>query len=262
MVGERLRRHRSHQRVATRRRDPPGRSQRPSPRGLCDQLYTRAMARSTARYRPRWGPGGGEMDPLGRTVGRRRAASEAAACTTMTAVRPRRRNRASRRAVVVGLLVGGCSCRPAWPSACRGSLGVVGGRRPVPRATLADGPGATTLAGDGRPGFGGDGGPADQRIARLAERHRRGPFGGPLHRRHRQLPGAGGAGPQRRQPSGGTVRAGTIVTVAGGPCRDDGQPTPRRRWPPTRPATCSSTTRRPIGWPSWPRPRARCSAGR
>ena len=92
-------------------------------------------------------------------------------------------------------------------------------------AQLADGPGATTLAGDGRPGFGGDGGPADRASldspSGIAEDRTGDLFIADTGNcRVREVPAHNGVSFGRH------VRAGTIVTVAGGPCRNDANPPP------------------------------------
>jgi hypothetical protein len=92
-------------------------------------------------------------------------------------------------------------------------------------ARLADGPGATTLAGNGRPGFAGDGGPADRASldspSGIAEDRSGDLFiADSGNCRVREVPAHNGVS------FGRDVRAGTIVTVAGGPCRDDANPPP------------------------------------
>jgi sugar lactone lactonase YvrE len=92
-------------------------------------------------------------------------------------------------------------------------------------AGLVDGPGATTLAGNGRPGFGGDGGPADRASldspSGIAEDHSGDLFIADTGNcRVREVPAHSGVS------FGRDVRAGTIVTVVGGPCRDDANPPP------------------------------------
>lgn len=92
-------------------------------------------------------------------------------------------------------------------------------------ARLADGPGATTLAGNGRPGFGGDGGPADRASldspSGIAEDRSGDLFIADTGNcRVREVPAHNGVS------FGQDVRAGTIVTVAGGPCRDEANPPP------------------------------------
>jgi trimeric autotransporter adhesin len=90
---------------------------------------------------------------------------------------------------------------------------------------LADGPGATTLAGDGRPGFGGDGGPANQASldspSGITEDRSGDLFIADTGNcRVREVPAHNGVS------FGRMVRAGTIVTVAGGPCSNGANPPP------------------------------------
>jgi NHL repeat len=92
-------------------------------------------------------------------------------------------------------------------------------------ARLADGPGATTLAGDGRPGFGGEGGAADRASLAAPSGIAEDPSGDLFvadtdNCRVREVPAHTGTSFGRH------VRAGTIVTVAGGPCRNTADPPP------------------------------------
>ena len=116
--------------------------------------------------------------------------------------------------IAAGVLAAGSAAMSA-PAAATSAVGTA----------LAHAPGAVTVAGTGRPGFSGDRGPA--RRAELDA-----PTGiaedaaGDLfiadsgNCRVREVPAHSGVSFGRR------VRAGTIVTVAGGPCHDHGDPPP------------------------------------
>jgi NHL repeat-containing protein len=139
------------------------------------------------------------------------------------AVRPHRRNRATRRAVVVGVVVGGCLVAAGSTAATRALTSAAGAS--TPSGTPAGGSGATTIAGDGRPGFGGDGGSAANAVldapSGLAEDGSGDLFIADTGNcRVREVPSRNGV------TFGRPVRAGIIVTVAGGPCRDTANPPP------------------------------------
>ncbi len=132
---------------------------------------------------------------------------------------PRRNGRALAALVAAGVLAAsvlGTGSAAVSPSA--------GAAAPAGTA-IAHAPGAVTLSGTGRPGFSGDGGPADQAAldtpSGIAE-----DAAGDLfiadtgNCRVREVPARSGVSFGRR------VRAGTIVTVAGGPCRDHADPPP------------------------------------
>jgi hypothetical protein len=123
--------------------------------------------------------------------------------------------------VVAGTLLGAGLVATASTPATSASVPAAG----ASTASVTSAGGSPTIAGDGRPGFGGDGGPATTAVldspSGMAEDRSGDLFIADTGNcRVREVPSRSGV------TFGRPVRAGIIVTVAGGSCRDTANPPP------------------------------------